>query len=147
VADFAASAASRHVDDYSGRAARHLLKRVLTGTERAAPVDITSRTVSVAVTQQYASCMPLKNGGVFAGFVIERFIGSGAMGEVYLARHPRLPRLDALKVLPAALTDNVESGADSSGRPTWPRPCGIRISSAFTTVANSMGSCGFRWIM
>jgi serine/threonine protein kinase len=52
--------------------------------------------------------MPLEYGVVFAGFVIERFLGSGAMGEVYLARHPRLPRLDALKVLPAALTDNAE---------------------------------------
>jgi serine/threonine protein kinase len=52
--------------------------------------------------------MPLKDGDVFAGFVIERFLGSGAMGEVYLARHPRLPRSDALKVLPAALTDDAE---------------------------------------
>jgi serine/threonine protein kinase len=52
--------------------------------------------------------MPLEHGVVFAGFVIERFLGSGAMGEVYLARHPRLQRLDALKVLPAALTDNAE---------------------------------------
>jgi serine/threonine protein kinase, bacterial len=50
--------------------------------------------------------MPLRDGDVFAGFVIERFLGSGAMGDVYLARHPRLPRRDALKVLPAALTDN-----------------------------------------
>jgi serine/threonine-protein kinase len=24
------------------------------------------------------------------------------MGEVYLAQHPRLPRLDAIKILPAA---------------------------------------------
>jgi len=52
--------------------------------------------------------MPLQDGEVFAGFVIERFLGSGAMGEVYLARHPRLSRLDALKVLPAALTDDAE---------------------------------------
>jgi tetratricopeptide (TPR) repeat protein len=52
--------------------------------------------------------MPLKNGEVFAGFVIQRFLGAGAMGEVYLVQHPRLPRLDALKVLPAALTANAE---------------------------------------
>ena len=52
--------------------------------------------------------MPLKNGEVFAGFVIQRFLGAGAMGEVYLVQHPRLPRLDALKVLPPALTANAE---------------------------------------
>ena len=52
--------------------------------------------------------MPLEYGVVFAGFVIERFLGSGAMGEVYLARDPRLPRVDALKILPAALTDNAD---------------------------------------
>ena len=50
--------------------------------------------------------MPLKKGEVFAGFVIQRFLGAGAMGEVYLVQHPRLPRLDALKVLPPALTAN-----------------------------------------
>ena len=37
----------------------------------------------------------------FAGYRIVRLLGSGAMGEVYLAEHPRLPRRDALKVLPA----------------------------------------------
>jgi len=38
-------------------------------------------------------------GETFAGYTIVRLIGSGGMGEVYLARHPRLPREDALKVL------------------------------------------------
>src|ERR1700757_1838230 len=52
--------------------------------------------------------MPLKNGEVFASFVIQRFLGAGGMGEVYLVQHPRLPRLDALKVLPPALTANAE---------------------------------------
>jgi serine/threonine protein kinase, bacterial len=45
--------------------------------------------------------MPLAAGQTFAGYAIVRLLGSGGMGEVYLADHPRLPRQDALKVLPA----------------------------------------------
>jgi serine/threonine protein kinase len=41
-------------------------------------------------------------GEIVAGFRIERLLGSGGMGEVYLVHHPRLPRLDALKLLPTA---------------------------------------------
>ncbi len=52
--------------------------------------------------------MPLNNGDVFAGYTIVQRLGSGGMGEVYLAQHPRLPRRDALKVLPAALTADSE---------------------------------------
>ena len=47
--------------------------------------------------------MPLAVGTVFAGYTIERLLGAGGMGEVYLAKHPRLPRSDALKILPASL--------------------------------------------
>ncbi|CAA0119919.1 Serine/threonine-protein kinase PknF [Mycolicibacterium vanbaalenii] len=43
--------------------------------------------------------MPYEGGDIFAGYTIQRLLGSGGMGEVYLARHPRLPRLDALKIL------------------------------------------------
>lgn len=48
--------------------------------------------------------MPFNNGEVFAGYVIERLLGTGGMGEVYLAQHPRLPRHDALKILSLAST-------------------------------------------
>ena len=44
--------------------------------------------------------MPLASGQTFAGYRIIRLLGSGGMGEVYLAQHPRLPRCDALKLLP-----------------------------------------------
>jgi serine/threonine protein kinase, bacterial len=43
--------------------------------------------------------MSLAAGQTFAGYTILRRLGSGAMGEVYLVEHPRLPRHDALKVL------------------------------------------------
>ena len=52
--------------------------------------------------------MSLAVGQVFAGYRILRVLGAGAMGTVYLAAHPRLPREDALKVLPPDLTANPE---------------------------------------
>ena len=52
--------------------------------------------------------MPLNYGDVFAGYTIQRLLGAGGMGEVYLAQHPRLPRLDALKILSLDATDDEE---------------------------------------
>ena len=52
--------------------------------------------------------MPLTDGEIFAGFRIIRLLGSGGMGEVYLAEHPRLPRRDALKILRADLSTDAE---------------------------------------
>jgi serine/threonine-protein kinase len=43
--------------------------------------------------------MSLESGTQFAGYTIVRKIGAGGMGAVYLAQHPRLPRLDVIKVL------------------------------------------------
>ncbi|GLP75544.1 hypothetical protein TUM20983_26540 [Mycobacterium antarcticum] len=50
--------------------------------------------------------MPLANGAKFAGYTIERQLGAGGMGEVYLAQHPRLPRHDAIKVLKTAISSD-----------------------------------------
>ena len=59
--------------------------------------------------------MPLNSGAVFAGYVIQRLLGTGGMGEVYLAQHPRLPRQDALKIL------SMDSSADSEFRARFTR--------------------------
>ncbi|MBN3511466.1 serine/threonine protein kinase [Mycolicibacterium septicum] len=48
--------------------------------------------------------MPIADGEVFAGYRIVRLLGTGGMGEVYLVQHPRLPRQEALKILPPTLT-------------------------------------------
>lgn len=48
--------------------------------------------------------MPLSENDQFAGYTVLQRLGGGAMGEVYLTRHPRLPRLEALKVLRAELS-------------------------------------------
>ncbi|MEV0332055.1 serine/threonine-protein kinase [Nocardia sp. NPDC050717] len=50
----------------------------------------------------------LRKGDVFAGYTIRRVLGHGGMGVVYLARHPRLPRLTALKLLSRDLSADEE---------------------------------------
>ncbi|MFV8165295.1 serine/threonine-protein kinase [Mycobacterium sp. 134] len=48
--------------------------------------------------------MSIAEGQVFAGYRILRLLGTGGMGEVYLVQHPRLPRQEALKILPSAVS-------------------------------------------
>ena len=51
--------------------------------------------------------MALAPGDEFAGYTIESTLGTGGMGAVYLAKHPRLPRRDALKLLNPAFSADV----------------------------------------
>ena len=90
--------------------------------------------------------MPFADGAKFAGYTIERLLGSGGMGEVYLAQHPRLPRHDAIKVLRSDDLGGPRLPSNAStARPTWRRSCGTRTSSASTTAASSAAGCGSRW--
>ncbi|MFQ6391960.1 serine/threonine-protein kinase [Nocardia sp. KC 131] len=50
----------------------------------------------------------LQKGELFAGYAIQRVLGQGGMGTVYLAKHPRLPRLTALKLLKRELYSDIE---------------------------------------
>lgn len=43
-------------------------------------------------------------GSVVTGYRVERILGAGGMGTVYLAQNPDLSRKDALKVLSAELS-------------------------------------------
>ncbi|MEB3062059.1 serine/threonine-protein kinase [[Mycobacterium] zoologicum] len=52
--------------------------------------------------------MALAAGSVFAEYTILKLLGAGAMGKVYLAQHPRLPRLEAVKVLRRSLSADEE---------------------------------------
>lgn len=52
--------------------------------------------------------MGLGEGARFAGYTVERLLGVGGMGEVYLAHHPRLPRREALKILRADVSADTD---------------------------------------
>jgi serine/threonine protein kinase len=63
---------------------------------------------SARVLRRTIPRMPLAEGSEFAGYTVVRLLGSGGMDEVYLARHPRLPRNDAVEVLPLGISSDPE---------------------------------------
>jgi hypothetical protein len=50
--------------------------------------------------------MDIQTGASLAGYTILRELGAGGMGAVYLVKHPRLPRQDAMKVIDAQLSSD-----------------------------------------
>jgi serine/threonine protein kinase len=52
--------------------------------------------------------MPIESGTKLGRYEIRSQIGAGGMGEVYLARDPKIGRDVAIKVLPSALSDDKE---------------------------------------
>ena len=81
--------------------------------------------------------MPLAEGVHFAGYTVVRFLGAGGMGEVYLARHARLPRNEALKILRADVSadpdyrQRFEREADSAARLWHPHIVGVHDRGEF----------------
>jgi serine/threonine-protein kinase len=89
--------------------------------------------------------VPIADGAVFAGYTIVRLLGTGGMGEVYLVQHPRLPRQEALKILPASVSVDLEY------RQRFAREADIAASLWHPHVVavhdrgRTTGSCGSRW--
>jgi serine/threonine-protein kinase len=85
--------------------------------------------------------MPLDDGVIFAGFRIVRLLGSGGMGEVYLAEHPWLPRGDALKVLPAEISADrddrarINREADLASKLWHPQIVSVHDRGVNTTIS------------
>ncbi|MCH5643217.1 serine/threonine-protein kinase [Gordonia sp. ABSL49_1] len=87
--------------------------------------------------------MPRSPGEQFAGYTIIKLIGRGGMGEIYLARHPHLPRNEALKVLPGELS------RDPMYRQRFVREAELASSvvhPAIVTIFNSGEYDGHLWI-
>ena len=79
--------------------------------------------------------MPLRSGETFAGFRIVRLLGSGGMGEVYLAEHPRLPRHCGLvPTPPAARRTQARRPIRLNHRPTEPFTATLQSQSSPTSA-------------
>ena len=105
--------------------------------------DLRRFTLVAAVRGHSARAVTVhQSGELVAGFRVERLIGSGGMGEVYLVHHPRLPRLDALKLLPCPPRRTPATASVSSARPTSPQASTTTTWCRSTTAARPTASSG-----
>jgi serine/threonine protein kinase, bacterial len=56
--------------------------------------------------------MPLVSGATAAGFCVVRQLEYGQFGELYVAEHPRLPRLQLLQLIPAEVSADLDYRED-----------------------------------
>jgi serine/threonine protein kinase len=85
----------------------------------------------------------LQPGSWIAGYRVERALGSGGMGAVYLAKHPELPRSDAIKVL------GEQVGEDEQFRKRFLREAEVAAGldhPNIVTIYNRGSSDGMLWI-
>ncbi|WP_207841430.1 serine/threonine-protein kinase [Williamsia soli] len=85
----------------------------------------------------------LQPGSWIAGYRVERALGSGGMGAVYLAKHPELPRSDAIKVL------GEQVGEDEQFRKRFLREAEVAAGldhPNIVTIYNRGRSDGMLWI-
>ena len=85
----------------------------------------------------------LQPGSWIAGYRVERALGSGGMGAVYLAKHPELPRSDAIKVL------GEQVGADEQFRKRFLREAEVAAGldhPNIVTIYNRGRNDGMLWI-
>ncbi|MBF6416622.1 serine/threonine-protein kinase [Nocardia cyriacigeorgica] len=87
--------------------------------------------------------MTLRPGSVVGGYVIETVLGAGGMGTVYAARHPSLPRVDAIKIL------GPELAADHEFRARFEREASLAAGldhPNIVTIHNRGAENGLLWI-
>jgi len=63
-------------------------------------------------------------------YEIRSQLGAGGMGDVYLAQDAKLDRKVALKILPAEVASNQESGCARIQVCTWCKPAGAGTAGA-----------------
>lgn len=85
--------------------------------------------------------MALTQGAQFAGYTIVRQLGSGGMGEVYLVRHPRFPRLEALGHSISAPTLTPAIALNDNGRKASLDALDKRLHFCFHGVPPAEGCC------
>lgn len=78
-------------------------------------------------------------------YVILEKIGAGAMGQVYKARHRRMDRIVAVKVLAPTLTKTTPPSRASNGKPRRLPGSATPISSRRLTLTGPAACTSWRW--